>query len=111
MRAVVADRARFQRRILLLLLEGLGIEGEEAETFEALRNAEVDLAFADLSVLPESPGPLPKARRFVVTGPAAEDERLAAWIDAGADGFLLKPFTRDALARALEDLDLEESIA
>jgi CheY-like chemotaxis protein len=109
--SLVADRARFQRRILLLLLEGMGIRGEEAESFEAARKVlgEVDLSFLDLSILPASPPPgwRGSARRIVVTGEAARDEALAKWIEAGADGFLCKPFTRDRLARVLEDLDLD----
>lgn len=110
MQAVVADKARFQRRILLLLPEGLGIAGVEAESFEEARGAATgEIRFLDLSVLPPAPPNLWRegvSGRFVVTGEAARDEELAAWIRSGSDGFLLKPFTRDALARVLEDLDL-----
>ena len=110
MRSLVADKARFQRRILLLLLEGLGIPGDEAESFEeACGAAGGDLRFLDLSILPPAPPDSWRegvSGRTVVTGEAARDEELAAWIRSGADGFLLKPFTRDALARVLEDLDL-----
>ncbi len=111
MRSLVADSARFQRRILLLLLEGLGISGAEAESFGAAREAGADLMFLDLSILPPAPpagwrAGDPPERRVVVTGEAVKDDSIAAWITSGADGFLLKPFTRDGLARVLEDLDM-----
>lgn len=119
---VVDDHTLFRRGLVALLSRepGLQIVGDAADAGEALRRAQElqpDLILLDnhlpgvngVDVLPALREAAPSARVVMLT--VSEDENdLAAALQAGASGYLLKTIEGDALAQAIQRVMRGESI-
>lgn len=106
-RFFVIDPAEFQRRILGMLLREQGYESvvEASTAEECAELATNDVVFVDADSFSARLAPA----EIVVTGPERSDETLARRIGEGAAAFLIKPFTKQGLERALRDLELMKS--
>ncbi|MGA2807675.1 MAG: response regulator [Terracidiphilus sp.] len=122
MRALIVDDSRFVRSYLRALLEGKGIECEEAADgqlgIDRLNSgAPFDLALLDWN-MPVMNG-LDMLRSLRAQGFAgvkvmmvtieAENEFILSALDAGADEYLMKPFDNQALTEKLAILGLVEA--
>jgi two-component system, chemotaxis family, chemotaxis protein CheY len=114
--ALVIDDSRAMRTILGRLLKNLGYGVEEAgngrEALERLRQGpRPDLALVDWN-MPEMNGiefvraaradPAFRDLRLVMVTTETEAGRIGAALEAGADEYVMKPFTADALQQKLE---------
>jgi two-component system chemotaxis response regulator CheY len=114
MRALVVDDSRAMRTLLTKILEGLGADVEQADdglaALAALRaNPAPDVALVDWN-MPNMDGlELVKALRkdpvrpkalMMVTSESQHDQMVRALL-AGADEYLIKPFTADAVTEKL----------
>jgi two-component system chemotaxis response regulator CheY len=115
MHALVVDDARAVRRVLRRSLEEIGIEvSEAADGVEALEtlgaDTEINLAIVDWN-MPRMSGiefvrrlralsDHQECRVLMVTTEAMEEQVLEA-LSAGADEYLMKPFTREAFYEKL----------
>jgi two-component system, chemotaxis family, chemotaxis protein CheY len=122
MRALIVDDSRFVRDLLRRLLEGRGIECEEA--FDGLAaldqlhsGVDFDLALVDWN-MPNMNGleMLKQMRAEGYTGvkvmmvtTEAENDFILRALDAGADEYLMKPFDDEALSEKLAMLGIEEA--
>ena len=121
MRALIVDDSRFVRTILRGMLEGKGIECEEAADGQAgmdrmQAGAPFDLALVDwnmpimdgLEMLKQlrSEG-FADVKVMMVTTEAENDFILRA-LDAGADEYMMKPFDGDALSEKLALMGIVE---
>jgi two-component system chemotaxis response regulator CheY len=120
MRALVIDDSRAVRLIIGTILRELGIEVREAANgVEALQqltqDAEIELLLVDWN-MPEMNG-LDFIRavrgqrayngvRILMVTTETESEQIARALKAGADEYLMKPFTRDVLIAKLSLLDV-----
>jgi two-component system chemotaxis response regulator CheY len=119
MRALIVDDSRFVRTILRGMLEGKGIECEEAADGQAgmdrlQESAPFDLALVDWN-MPVMDGlemvkqlrseGFEEVKVMMVTTEAENDFILRA-LDAGADEYMMKPFDGDALTEKLALLGL-----
>jgi two-component system chemotaxis response regulator CheY len=120
MRALVVDDSRAMRSILKAALKNEGFEVVEAangrEALEKLREAShPELALVDWN-MPEMNGiefigvvrsdrGLDSMRLMMVTT-ETEPEQVRRALDAGADEYIMKPFTRDVLHMKLQTLGL-----
>ena len=119
MRALVVDDEAPARRRLADLLEELGVEvaGEAANGLDALtlvRERRPDVVFLDVS-MPEVDGfdvarHLPEPRPLVVFQTAYAEFAVQAFEHDAID-YLVKPVTRERLARALDRIERRASIA
>ncbi len=126
MRALLVDDSRAMRMILARTLKEIGFEVTEAshglEGLERLNTSgPFDLALVDWN-MPEMDGltfvatvrrgQLAHAMRIVMVTTESEAERVAAALAAGADEYVTKPFTKDALTSKLEiiGLPVEKSV-
>jgi two-component system chemotaxis response regulator CheY len=115
MKALLVDDSRAMRMILARTLKEIGFEVTEAghglEGLERLNSAgPFDLALVDWN-MPEMDGltfvstvrqgQLAKDMRIVMVTTESEAERVAAALAAGADEYVTKPFTKDALTSKL----------
>jgi two-component system chemotaxis response regulator CheY len=121
MRALIVDDSRFIRGFLRGLLEKRGIECQEAVDGQAgldRLHGEVafDLALVDWN-MPVMNGidMLTRMRaegfagvKVMMVTTEAENDFIAAALDAGADEYLMKPFDNEALAEKLAMLGLAE---
>ena len=122
MRALIVDDSSFVRDFVRGLLEGRGIECEEAADgrtgLEMLHNSPpFDLALIDWN-MPVMNG-LEMLRRLRAEGfdnlkvlmvtIEAENEFILRALESGADEYLMKPFAEEALAEKLELLGLAEA--
>jgi two-component system chemotaxis response regulator CheY len=121
MRALIVDDSRFVRGFLRGLLEGKGIECEEAADGQAgidqlNRGLHFDLALVDWN-MPVMNGldMLKKLRargndgiKVMMVTTEAENDFIAQALDAGADEYLMKPFDDEALTEKLAMLGLLE---
>lgn len=121
MRALIVDDSRFVRSFLRGLLEGKGIECEEAADGQAAidrlnYSPRFDLALVDwnmpvmngLEMLIEMRAEgFDEVKVLMVTTEAENDFILRA-LDAGADEYLMKPFDGEALSEKMAMLGLEE---
>jgi two-component system chemotaxis response regulator CheY len=115
MRALVVDDSKALRMLMRNILKGLGFEifeaghGKEAlDRLAAIGN--VDLALVDWN-MPEMNGlDFVKALRsdatrddikIIMVTTETEMPRMVAALEAGANEYLMKPFTRDALVEKL----------
>jgi two-component system, chemotaxis family, chemotaxis protein CheY len=120
MRALVVDDSRAMRMILRMALQDAGFEVVEAE--HGLRGLErlkevgsIDLATVDWN-MPEMNGlefvvavrkdAAHAATRLMMITTETEYEQMAKALDAGANEYLMKPFTKDLLLGKLELLGL-----
>ncbi len=115
MKALLVDDSRAMRMILARTLKEIGFEVTEAghglEGLEKLNaNGPFDLALVDWN-MPEMDGltfvstvrqgQLAQQMRIVMVTTESEAERVAAALAAGADEYVTKPFTKDALTSKL----------
>jgi two-component system chemotaxis response regulator CheY len=120
MKALLVDDSRAMRMILARTLKEIGFEVTEAghglEGLERLQaSGPFDLALVDWN-MPEMDGltfvstvrqgQLAQAMRIVMVTTESEAERVAAALAAGADEYVTKPFTKDALTSKLEIIGL-----
>jgi two-component system chemotaxis response regulator CheY len=114
MRALVVDDSRAMRALLTNILEGLGAEVEQADdglaALEALRQHPApDVALVDWN-MPNMDGlelvrilrkdPVRPKALMMVTSESQHDQMVRALL-AGADEYLIKPFTADAVTEKL----------
>ena len=119
-RALVIDDSRTMRRLIGRMLQGMGFDVEEAshgrEGLERLSEGDLpDFALVDWN-MPEMDGfSFVKAVRadegyrdvrLVMVTTETEMERVASALEAGADEYVMKPFTPDILRDKLEILGL-----
>ena len=120
MRALVIDDSRAVRMIIGTVLRELSMEvSEAANGLEALdrlkQNPDIDLILVDWN-MPEMNG-LDFIRavraqaayaglRILMVTTEAEGAQVTRALNAGADEYLMKPFTRDVLVAKLNLLDL-----
>jgi two-component system chemotaxis response regulator CheY len=121
MRALIVDDSRFVRSFLRGLLEGKGIECEEAADGQAgldrLHGDRVfDLALLDwnmpvmngLEMLKELRAEGFSGIKVMMVTTEAENDFILSALDAGADEYLMKPFDDEALNEKLAMLGLAE---
>ena len=121
MRALIVDDSRFVRSFLRGLLEGKGIECEEATDGQAgidqLHSSVVfDLALVDwnmpvkngLDMVTELRAEGYSGMKVMMVTTEAENEFISKALDAGADEYLMKPFDEEALTEKLAMLGLVE---
>jgi two-component system, chemotaxis family, chemotaxis protein CheY len=121
MRALIVDDSRFVRSFLRGLLEGKGIECEEAADGQAgldrLHGDQVfDLALLDwnmpvmngLDMLKELRAEGFSGIKVMMVTTEAENDFIVSALDAGADEYLMKPFDDEALNEKLAMLGLAE---
>ena len=116
-KALVVDDSRVVRMLLSRTLKQLGYEVQEAangrEALEAIEagNSGVQLVLADW-IMPEINGldllkrlrqnPALASLAVVMVTTETEIDRIAEALEAGANEYVMKPFTRDILAEKLE---------
>ncbi|MBI1380257.1 MAG: response regulator [Planctomycetaceae bacterium] len=120
MRALVIDDSRAIRLILSRTLQELGFQTlEAANGKEALavleREGPVELALVDWN-MPEMNGlefvqaararPAWGSMRMMMVTTETEMERVVKALEAGADEYVMKPFTREVIAEKLSILGL-----
>src|SRR3954452_5169880 len=116
-RAVVVDDSKAMRAVLVRMLTSCGYEDiieatNGVDAFRAIRdNGSPDVVLVDW-IMPEmsgiefirrarNSGLLDEASVVMVTSETAID-KVAEALESGADEYLMKPFTRDALLEKLE---------
>ena len=122
MRALIVDDSRFVRDFLRGLLEGKGIECEEAADGQAginlLDEAEpFDLALVDwnmpimdgLEMLQQMRAAGHDDVKVMMVTTEAENDFIIRALDAGADEYLMKPFNDEALTEKLALMGLGEA--
>jgi two-component system chemotaxis response regulator CheY len=122
MRALIVDDSRFVRSFLRGLLEGKGIECEEAADGQAgldrLHGDQVfDLALLDwnmpvmngLDMLKQLRAEGYADLKVMMVTTEAENDFILRALDAGADEYLMKPFDDEALTEKLAMLGLVEA--
>lgn len=120
MRALIVDDSRFVRTILRGLLEGKGIECEEAADGQAGMDrlqdgSPFDLALVDWN-MPVMDGleMLKQLRsegfeiKVMMVSTEAENDYILRALDAGADEYMMKPFDGEALTEKLALMGLGE---
>jgi two-component system, chemotaxis family, chemotaxis protein CheY len=123
MQAIVVDDSRAMRMLMGRLLKDVGFEVDEAgdgcEALDRLRERLTDdpvhLALVDWN-MPEMSGielveavradPAFAALRIVMVTTETELSQVSRALEAGADEYLMKPFTRDDVVGKLELLGL-----
>jgi two-component system chemotaxis response regulator CheY len=121
MRALIVDDSRFVRGYLRGLLEGKGIECEEAGDGQAgldriSAGAPFDLALVDWNMPIMNGLEMLKSLRekgysdikVVMVTTEAENDFIIRALDAGADEYLMKPFDDEALDEKLSMVGLGE---
>lgn len=121
MRALIVDDSRFVRGYLRGLLEGKGIECEEAGDGQAgmdrlAEGAPFDLALVDWNMPIMNGLEMLKSLRekgyetkVVMVTTEAENDFIIRALDAGADEYLMKPFDVEALDEKLSMVGLGEA--
>jgi two-component system chemotaxis response regulator CheY len=121
-RALIIDDSRFVRSYLRGLLQGRGIECEEAADGQAGLNqlhsgVQFDLVLLDWN-MPVMNGleTLQKIRaeglrntKVLMVTTEAENDFIMRALEAGADEYLMKPFDHDAFDKKLELIGLVEA--
>jgi two-component system chemotaxis response regulator CheY len=119
MRALVIDDSRTVRLIIGKILTELGLEVSEAangrEGLERLQQSPVELVLVDWN-MPEMNGldfikTVRSQRtydpvRLVMVTTETEQEQVMRALDAGANEYVMKPFTREILVAKLSLLDV-----
>ena len=123
MKALVIDDSRAIRLILKTILEELGFETFEAgDGLEALTRMKevgsIDLALVDWN-MPHMDGyefvravrgeTANDAMRLMMVTTEAEMEQVAKALEAGANEYVMKPFTRDTIVDKLDLMGIEHS--
>jgi two-component system chemotaxis response regulator CheY len=123
MQAIVVDDSRAMRMLMSRLLKDIGFEvaeaGDGSQALDSLRERlaqnPVQLALVDWN-MPEMTGielveavrsdPAFAGLRIVMVTTETELSQVSRALDAGADEYLMKPFTRDDVVGKLELLGL-----
>ncbi len=120
MRALVIDDSRTMRKILGRILQPMGFEVAEAgdgrEGFERLRQAgNIDIVLVDWN-MPEMDGlafvravradSTYEAVRLMMVTTESDLSRVATALEAGADEYVMKPFSEDVIREKLVLLGL-----
>ena len=121
MRALIVDDSRFVRGYVRGLLEGMGMECDEAPDGEAgmdrLHEGEAfDLALLDwnmpvmngLEMLKQLRAEGFEDVKVMMVTTEAENDFITSALDAGADEYLMKPFDEEGLREKLAMLGLVE---
>jgi two-component system chemotaxis response regulator CheY len=121
MRALIVDDSRFVRGFVRGLLEGKGMECEEAGDGQAALDLVVagkpfDLALVDwnmpvmdgFEMLTELRARGYSGIKVMMVTTEAENDFIIRALDAGADEYLMKPFDDEALTEKLAMLGLAE---
>jgi two-component system, chemotaxis family, chemotaxis protein CheY len=123
MKALVVDDSKAMRTILRGILKQAGFEVAEASNgrvaLEQLRSlAGVDVVLVDWH-MPEMDGPAfvqavrsdaaLKGTKVLMCSSESEVSGIASALEGGADEYIIKPFTRDALVQKLELLGILSS--
>lgn len=124
MHAIIIDDSRTMRAIIRRIAEGLGCTSidaaDGAEALERLRqldpDSRIDVAFVDWN-MPGMDGitfvrelradPAYAAVKILMVTTETELPRVAEALEAGANEYLMKPFTPEALADKLRLMGLE----
>lgn len=114
MRALVVDDSRAMRTLLTRILEQLGADVEQADdglaALEALRRHPApDVALVDwnmpnmdgLTLLRELRGDPVRPRALMMVTSETQHDQMVRALLAGADEYLIKPFTADAVCEKL----------
>ena len=121
MRALVVDDSKSMRMILTRILQGCGFEVEQSENgrhaldrFEA--NEHYELALVDWN-MPVMTGieliravranPAWNETRLVMVTTEAETERMREALVAGANEYVMKPFSKEIIVEKLQLIGLE----
>ena len=123
MRALIVDDSRFVRGYLRGLLEVKGIECEEAADGQAgldrlTGNGPFDIALVDwnmpvmngiefLQAVRSQPGS--SAFKMLMVTTASDLSHINTAIEAGANEYLMKPFTKEAMVSKLQMLGILEA--
>ena len=122
MRALVIDDSKPIRMILTKILTEIGFEVEEAsnglEAMDVLKKEKVDIALVDWN-MPEMNGyefiqavrkdnTCKKMLLMMVTTETAITQ-VAAALEAGADEYVMKPFTKDMIVEKLALMGIDTS--
>lgn len=122
MRALVIDDSRTVRAIIRNILREMGMDvieaGDGSEGLEQLRRTpDVELLFVDWN-MPRMNGldfiravraeRAYDAIRILMVTTETESEQVARALDAGANEYVMKPFTREVLVAKLNLLDVFE---
>ncbi|MDH5491661.1 MAG: response regulator [Myxococcales bacterium] len=121
MRALVVDDSRAMRRILSKILREVGFDevleaGHGLEALDVLReHGTQDLALVDWN-MPEMTGydfvrlvrtqRIYDPMRLMMVTTESETERVVAALEAGADEYVMKPFSSDIIREKLELLGI-----
>ena len=119
MRALVVDDSRAIRTIIGKILRELGFEVLEAchgrEGLDQMASGPVDLAMVDWN-MPEMNGfeflcaaranPAYSGTRILMVTTETEMSQVARALEAGADEYVMKPFTKDILIEKLQVVGL-----
>jgi two-component system chemotaxis response regulator CheY len=122
MRALVVDDSRTARAIIRQMLREIGLDVIEAahglEALEQLRrDPDVELALVDWN-MPQMNGleliqairaePSLRGLRILMVTSETEAVQVSRALSAGADEYLMKPFTKDVLVAKLNLMDVLE---
>ena len=122
MRALVIDDSKSIRSILTKILSGVGFEVDEAanglEALELIKKEKVDLALVDWN-MPDMDGcefiqevrksKAYKDMRMIMVTTETAITKVAEALEAGADEYIMKPFTREVIIEKLALLGMNIS--
>ncbi len=120
MRALVIDDSRAMRMMVKKILKQLSVESLEAanglEGLERLKNSELDFVLVDWH-MPEMDGcEFVRAMRsqsefsglpILMVTSEGDADKVAEALEAGANEYIIKPFTKDAIAQKLNMIGVQ----
>jgi two-component system, chemotaxis family, chemotaxis protein CheY len=123
-RALVIDDSKSIRSILTRILSGVGFEVDEAanglEALELIKKEKVDLALVDWN-MPDMDGcefiqevrksKAYKDMRMIMVTTETAITKVAEALEAGADEYIMKPFTREVIIEKLALMGMNTSSA
>ncbi len=124
MRALVIDDSKSIRSILTKILSGVGFEVDEAanglEALELIKKEKVDLALVDWN-MPDMDGcefiqivrksTAYKDMRLIMVTTETAITKVAEALEAGADEYVMKPFSREVILEKLALIGMNISSA
>ncbi len=124
MRAIVVDDSKSIRTILTKILQGAGFLVEEAanglEALETIQKEKVDLALVDWN-MPDMDGrefirevrqdKTYKDMRMIMVTTETAITKVEEALEAGADEYIMKPFTKEIILEKLALLGMDTSNA
>jgi two-component system chemotaxis response regulator CheY len=123
-RALVIDDSKSIRSILTKILSGVGFEVDEAanglEALDSIKKEKVDLALVDWN-MPDMDGcqfiqevrksNTYKDMRMIMVTTETAITKVAEALEAGADEYIMKPFTKEIILEKLALLGMDISSA